>query len=63
LFNNSILYNGKAIGTWRRDIHGSKVSVEVKLLDEPKPSVNEALTVEVERYAAFSGLTAEYHLL
>lgn len=53
IFNPNILVNGKVMGSWRREISGDKVVMEVQYFSRVAATTNKAVSSAAKRYANF----------
>jgi hypothetical protein len=61
LFNNTVIVNGKIVGTWRKDFRKTAVHVEVTSFKPLSKVTLSALNTAVKRYAKFLAMK-EYQL-
>ena len=53
-----VVLDGRVIGTWRRALARTTVTIDVDLFEEPAPRVHRAIVAAANRYGAFFGLDA-----
>ena len=58
ILNYIILIDGQFAGTWRRTLKKNAVIIELKPFIPFPPAIQQALSLAVDRYAAFLGLPA-----
>ena len=56
LLNNSLVIDGRIVGTWKRTIKKDAVAIELKLLASLNKTQSRALDAAIERYASFLDL-------
>lgn len=55
IFNPNIVVNGQVKGSWRRELNGEKIVVEVQYFSPVGARVHQAVSSIAKRYAKFSG--------
>ncbi|HZA14334.1 MAG TPA: winged helix DNA-binding domain-containing protein [Myxococcaceae bacterium] len=55
LLGPCVVVDGRVIGTWRRSLERSTVTVELNLFDKPRRTLGSAVSAAAVRYAAFLG--------
>lgn len=58
-----VVIDGRVVGTWRRELTRTVVSVEVRTFVAPPPAHRRAIVAAARRYAAFLGLEADCRFL
>lgn len=53
IFKPIIVFNGKIIGTWKKNIKKNKINIEIKLFHPVKKDTELSIEKEVERYGLF----------
>ena len=56
LLNNSLVIDGRIVGTWKRTLKKDAVAIELKLLTSLNKAQNRALDHAVGRYDRFLGM-------
>jgi hypothetical protein len=55
IFRAPVVYNGKVIGIWKRNIIKNNVNLEINCFKHPGKKINQLIEYEAERYSRFLG--------
>lgn len=55
IFNSNIVINGQVKGSWRRELTGNKVMMEIQYFSRVNTSMHQAVSSAAKRYAKFIG--------
>jgi hypothetical protein len=55
IFNSNIVVNGQVSGSWRRELNGQKVLVEIQYFSPVSSAVHQTVCSIAKRYAQFFG--------